>query len=48
VTDGAADAELAQILAAQTHPQAAAEAIVAAAQNGGSKDNITCITVYID
>jgi protein phosphatase len=48
VTDGVDDAQLAEILLANLEPQAAAEAIVAAAQAGGSKDNITCITVYVD
>ena len=48
VTDGLADSTLAETLKSHTAPQEAAEAIVAAAQAGGSKDNITCITVYVD
>lgn len=48
VTDGLDDESLAQVLTAHDQPQAAAEAIVAAAQQGGSKDNITCIVVFVD
>lgn len=43
VTDGADDEAIRQILAADEDPQAAAEAIVQAAQAGGSRDNITCV-----
>jgi protein phosphatase len=48
VTDGASDEVLAQILGGEASPQTAAEKIVAAAQQGGSKDNITCITLYVE
>ena len=41
------DAQLSEILKSHDDPQKAAEAIVAAAQEGGSKDNITCITLYV-
>jgi serine/threonine protein phosphatase PrpC len=46
VTDGLADERLQSLLVEQNDPQAAAEAIVAAAQEGGSKDNITCVVVH--
>jgi protein phosphatase len=48
VTDGAPDTDIAHILRTESDPQAAAEAIVAAAQRGGSKDNITCVVVYVN
>lgn len=48
VTDGIGDEELARILGSEEDPQAAAEALIAAAQQGGSKDNITCVAVYVD
>ena len=37
-----------KIMAAETDPQNAAEAIVQAATDGGSKDNITGVCVFID
>jgi protein phosphatase len=48
VTDGVPDTTLRQLLAGIHDPQAAAERIVEAAQEGGSKDNITCVVVYFD
>ena len=48
VTDGLPDARIKEVLAAEPDPQAAAEAIVAAAERGGSRDNITCLTLYAD
>ncbi|HUG90702.1 MAG TPA: protein phosphatase 2C domain-containing protein [Planctomycetaceae bacterium] len=48
VTDGVPDAMLKQLLAEHDDPQAAAEKIVDAAQQGGSKDNITCVVVFVD
>ena len=36
------------LLNSNTDPLEAAEAIVKAAQEGGSKDNITCVTIYVD
>jgi serine/threonine protein phosphatase PrpC len=48
VTDGCDTATLAQLLGEACDPQAAAEAIVRAAQAGGSRDNITCIVIFVD
>ena len=48
VTGGADDAKLAELLAAGTDPQATAEAIVQAATDGGSKDNITGVVIFIE
>ncbi|MGE5194787.1 MAG: PP2C family protein-serine/threonine phosphatase [Deltaproteobacteria bacterium] len=47
-TDGVKDHELAAILGSHADPQQAAEAIVAAAQKAGSRDNVTCVTIYAD
>lgn len=47
VTDGATTDTVAEILHKENDPQKAAEAIVKAAEEGGSKDNITCIVVYV-
>lgn len=47
-TDGLKDQDLAVHLAAHDEPQQAAQAIVAAAQQAGSRDNVTCLTVYVD
>lgn len=46
-TDGLADKDLESLLIANSDPQQAAEAIVAAAQHAGSRDNITCVTVFV-
>ena len=48
VTGGADDAKLAELLAAGADPQATAEAIVQAATDGGSKDNITGVVIFVD
>ena len=48
VTDGADEAMLMSILKDYDDPQRAAEAIVVAAQEGGSKDNITSVVVHVD
>ena len=48
VTGGADDAKLAELLAAGTDPQATSEAIVQAATDGGSKDNITGVVIFVD
>lgn len=48
VTGGADDPLLAKILAAGSDPQKTAEAIVQAASDGGSKDNITGIVIFVD
>ncbi len=47
VTDGLDNASIARILADQNNPQDAAVALVAAAEAGGSKDNITCVVVHV-
>ena len=46
ITDGAEADVLRKTLAEQNDPQRAAEVLVKAAQDGGSKDNITCIVVH--
>ena len=48
VTDGLDDDRLAELLAEADDPQAAAEAIVAAAEAGGSRDNITCVVLFVE
>jgi len=47
VTDGVDDNTLATLLHDNDAPQQAAQAIVDAAQSGGSKDNITCIVLHV-
>lgn len=48
VTGGADDATLARLMATGTDPQATAEAIVQAATDGGSKDNITGVVIFVE
>jgi len=48
VCDGTTDERLAEVLRSQDDPQQAAEAIVRTAEDGGSRDNITCVVVYFD
>ena len=48
VTDGIEDAEIQQLLGSVDDPQEAAEAIVQAALDGGSKDNVTCVVVHVE
>ena len=48
MTGGADDATLAKLMATGTDPQATAEAIVQAATDGGSKDNITGVVIFIE
>ena len=48
VTDGISTDRLKQLLGEHDDPQDAAEKIVLAAQEGGSKDNITCVVVHVD
>lgn len=48
VTDGIEDDAIAAILKQHDDPQSAAEALVVAAEEGGSRDNITCIVVYAE
>ena len=45
---GVEDAALMTLLTENADPQPAAEAIVAAAQKGGSKDNITCLVLNVE
>ncbi|QDT34435.1 PP2C family protein-serine/threonine phosphatase [Thalassoglobus polymorphus] len=47
VSDGASDDTIHRVLAEHDDPQEAAEALVKAAQDGGSKDNITCVIVHV-
>lgn len=47
VTDGIDDAQLFAILKQHDDPQDASATIVAAAEQGGSKDNITCLAIHI-
>ena len=48
VTGGADDPTLKRILTAGTDPQKTAEAIVQAATDGGSKDNITGVVLFVE
>ena len=48
VTGGADDAILAKLMAEGNDPQQIAEAIVQAATDGGSKDNITGVVVFVE
>jgi len=48
VTDGLEAPSLAELLGQKDDPQASADAIVKAAEAGGSKDNITCIVVHVE
>ena len=47
VTDGASNAVIRDLLANTNDPQSAAQKIVEAAQQGGSRDNITCVVVHV-
>ncbi len=47
VTDGLTNESLAELLQTIDDPQNAAEAIVSAALEGGSRDNVTCIVLHI-
>lgn len=47
VTDGASTAVIQDLLLRTNDPQQAAQKIVEAAQQGGSRDNITCIVVHV-
>ncbi len=47
VTDGLEEGVLAEIVKTHDDPQEAAAAIVQAAQDGGSRDNITCLVVCV-
>jgi PPM family protein phosphatase len=48
VTDGIGNDVIQKLLAEQNDPQQAAEAIVQAALDGGSKDNVTCVVVHVE
>lgn len=48
VTDGLEEKTLEDILSGGDDPQAIAEAIVKAAEDGGSRDNITCLVVIVE
>ena len=47
VTDGASNSVIRDLLQQTGDPQLAAQKIVEAAQQGGSRDNITCIVVHV-
>lgn len=47
VTDGVSEEVIQRILTEEDDPQSAAESLVEAAQEGGSKDNITCVVVHV-
>ena len=48
VTDGICDEKIASLMVASDDPQHIAETIVTAAQEGGSRDNITCVVVIAE
>lgn len=48
VTGGASDSVIRNLLAEGTDPQKTAETIVQAAMDGGSKDNITGIVIFVE
>jgi protein phosphatase len=47
VVDGVEDETIRDLLANYDDPQQAAEQLVAAAEAGGSRDNITCVVVHV-
>ena len=48
VTDGISDKIIQSVLAGNDDPQQCAEAMVQAALDGGSKDNVTSVIVYVE
>jgi protein phosphatase len=48
VSDGTTDELIADVLRSQPDPQMAAETVVRLAEEGGSRDNITCVVVHLD
>ena len=48
VTDGIADDVIQKVLTSSSDPQEVASAIVDAALNGGSRDNISCVVLIVD
>lgn len=47
-TGGVNDDDLAKLLADDSDPQTIAETVVRAAEAGGSKDNITCVVLFVE
>ena len=47
VTDGVGEERIAEIVLEEEDPQHAAELLVEAAQDGGSKDNISCVVLHV-
>lgn len=47
-TDGLKDKEIAELLANGDDPEKTAQSIVTAAQEAGSRDNITCVVVIVE
>jgi len=48
LNDGLKDSEIARLLKAAQDPQKACETLVAAALGAGSRDNVSCIAVFVD
>lgn len=48
IVDGAKDETIRDLLSQFSDPQQAAESMVKAAEQGGSRDNITCVVVHVD
>ncbi|HAV34691.1 MAG TPA: serine/threonine-protein phosphatase [Planctomycetaceae bacterium] len=48
LNDGLKDSEIARLLKAASDPQKACETLVAAALSAGSRDNVSCIAVFVD
>lgn len=48
VTEGLDDSQIADLLGKHEDPQSAADEVVAAAEAGGSRDNISCVVIYVD
>lgn len=48
VTGGCPDEKIAALLGQGSDPQKIAEGIVKAAEDGGSKDNITCLVLFVE
>ncbi len=48
VTDGLEDQQILQVLGQPGEPQQLAEELIRAAEQGGSRDNITCIVIQVD
>ena len=48
VSDGVNEETLHRLLSGPSSPQQTAEAVVQAAEQGGSRDNITCVVVHVE